>query len=218
MGLLDSIFALLAFIIGLGLAIYLVWSMLGPLLFLFRSRGGTSDRSKSPTSSGRAGSSRGLRKEEKILAKVDQLLEANKTTEALKQLRKAIVLDPRLSESTLTRLKDHHQNILSRCLIIADETGSNAENIADVEHLLMQRIELQQLLLQAKESFSKLKHRREKAGKNIPSWGKSDFDQRIKQIEEELKKNHEDTVVSVDKLFSNLSNPKPDKEDDIVYH
>ena len=201
MGFFNFIVAMLLLGIGLAIAIYLTWTMTSPFLGSMRGRKGGSK----------------IRRAQERLKKVDQLLADQKAAEALKVLRKSLLLDAALTSANISRLKEHHQNMLSRCLVIAEELGSRAENIAEAERLLMERIELQGLLFKASDSFENLRGRREKAGKELPTWSKSDFESRIKEINQELKKNETAAVAAVERLFASLSSPSED-DDNIVYH
>lgn len=199
MGLGSFIIALFLLGIGLAVLIGLTWVMMQPLLGGVRSRKGSSK----------------IGRVRSRLDRVDSLISEQKPEEALRQLRKTVLLDAGLSETVLPKLKEHHQNVLSRCLVIAEEINSRAENIAEVEHLLMQRIELQYLLLRADQSYQKLKFRREKAGKDLPSWSKSDFEKRMKEIQGELRKNEREANDALQRLFESLASPS---QDNIVYH
>ena len=93
--------------------------------------------------------------------------------------------------------------------------NSRAKNIADVERLFMERNELMSLYMKARESYHNLRFRREKAGKNIPDWSKSDFEKRITEIKKELKRNESALQEALDQLFEALATPG---EENIVYH
>ena len=203
MGLFNFIVALFLLGLALTLLIYLSWLIASPLLGGVRGK----------KSSGKVG------KANKKLQKVDNLIANGKPNEALKLLRKAVMLDAGLTHKVLGELKEHHQNVLSRCLVIAEELGSRAENIAQAERALMERVELQSLLIKANESFKNLKNRREQAGKDLPSWSKSDFQTRIKDIEKELASNEKVANEAIEALFARLASPTGDSDDnDIVYH
>ncbi len=199
MGLGSFIISLVLLGLGLATLIGLTWAMMNPLLGTVRGKKGSSK----------------IRKYSERLKRIDDLIESKKADEALKQLRKAVLLDATLNEAAIRKLKEHHQNVLSRCLVLEEEIGSRAENIAEVEHFLMQRIELQNLLIKATESFTNLKFRREKAGKDLPNWSKTDYEKRIKEIQGELKKNESEANEAIDRLFTALATPT---EDNIVYH
>ena len=113
MGLGSFTIALILFGLALAMLIGLSWLLMNPLLSSMRGRKGTSTHRKFVARLGR----------------VDALISEQKPAEALKQLRKAIVRDSALNESAIRKLKEHHQNVLSRCLILAEETGSRAENL-----------------------------------------------------------------------------------------
>lgn len=205
MGFIDFILSLIL----LALAVASIWIIGVPLYGAVRGLFGKAQPRKKPARFGKQ------KKAASRLDKVDALISEQKCLEAIKQMRKAYVLDiPRTSEK-VTLLKNHHQNFLSRCLVIAEEMGSRAENIPEVERHFIERNELLVLLLKARESFQSLKSRREQAGKNIPSWSQSDFEQRIKEIQTELERNEKELEKSITTLLDALSVPS---SENIVYH
>ena len=84
------------------------------------------------------------------------------------------------------------------------------------EHVLMQRVELLNLLGRARDSYASLRQRRELAGKEIPSWSKSDFQSRIKEIERELDSNTGQAHRVLEAFFANLKSPA--EKESITYH
>lgn len=149
------------------------------------------------------------------LGKVDQLIEKAQYPEALRQLRRNFVFDTPVSARTVEALKEHNQNLLSRCLVIAEEMSKRAPNIAEVEGLLLARSELQELFLKVNVSYHTLKSRRDQAGKKMPTWSKSDFEARIEEIRKELRQNEEMLKKELDLLFGFLSE---DARENIIYH
>ncbi len=205
MGFFDFILSLIL----LALAVATIWFIGSPLYGAVRGLFGKGTKRKKPARFGKQ------KKAAARLDKVDALLAEQKCLEAIKHMRRAYVLDiPRTAEK-IDLLKNHHQNYLSRCLIIAEEMGSRAENIPEVERHFIERNELLILLLKARESFQNLKSRREQAGKNIPSWSQSDFEQRIKEIQSELERNEKELEESLNVLLDALAVPS---SENIVYH
>ena len=150
------------------------------------------------------------------IPQVDILIEEKRFPDALKLLRQTPLLDV-CSKSELQELiREHHQNILSRCLVISEELGTRPDNLAEVERLVLERGELELLYIRAQESFLSLKSRREKAGKEIPTWSKSDFDVRLAEIQKELENNRAVLAAAFEKLFRSIESSR--KEADIVYH
>ena len=149
------------------------------------------------------------------LKAVDELIARHRPQEALQSLRRSILFDRGVSPATVDALKEHHQNVLSRCLVIAEELGSRAENIADVEQLFLERTELQVLYLKANESYRGLRFRRERAGKGMPSWSTSEFEQRLSQIKEALTRNSDALASALDRLFTAVGEKG---REEIVYH
>jgi hypothetical protein len=222
MELFNFLLALCFLILGAAITAYLAWVMVAPLVAIWRGGGlpgrdllkgrGTASaapRKKAVRSFGK------LRKAAARVEKADALIADHKCQEALKQLRKAVVLDVLSTEERVQAIKEHHQNFLSRCLLLAEEMNSRAENIAEVERLFIERSELQMLLCRANESFTSLQNRREQAGKNVPSWSKTDFEQRIKDIRKELQRNETALSEALKKLYAALAQPV---SENIVYH
>ena len=205
MGLLNFIIS----IVLLGIACWLVWVIGGAMVAAVLELIGRSTPGAKPKRFGK------LKKVASRLEKVDALLSQHKCLEAIKMMRKAYVVDIAKTPERIALIKDHHQNFLSRCLLIAEEMGSRADNIAEVERLFIERNELLNLLQKASESYQNLKFRREQAGKNIPSWSQTDFEQRIKEIQKELTRNESELENALGTLFSALGTPT---SENIVYH
>lgn len=185
---------------GLALVAYLSALLLRPL---FRSV------------NGKKYSNRLRRAGEKITVS-DDLFAAKKYVEAIRALRKAPFFELFEQPELVDVVREHHQNILSRCVLIAEELHTHAENLPDVERLILERSELQSLFVRASETFSSLRNRRERAGKDIPLWSKTDFEKRIADIRKELEANREALSWAFDKLFDSIETSR--REGDIVYH
>ncbi len=180
--------------------VYLLWMLLGPTVRTLR---------------GRKDSQRFRRSAEKIV-EADAYIAEKRYPEALRCLRQALIFDIFETLKLAELVREHHQNLLSRCVLIAEELQTQTEDLAEVERLMMERSELQVLFVRAMESYSSLKNRRQRAGKEIPHWSKSDFELRIKEIRGELHKNREGLQVHLTKLFASIESGR--KDGDIVYH
>jgi hypothetical protein len=150
----------------------------------------------------RGGSVHGkLRKAGRRILRADELIEQKRFVEAVKELQKGIIFEA-ADRALIQALREHHQNILSRCLLISEETSSRVPNLAEVERLFLERAELQILEVKAREAFHKLRSRREQAGKDMPTWSKGDYEKRIEEIRRELGKNSVRLQSELAKLFS----------------
>ena len=198
----DLLSIIIASVLGVGgifLLGLLLWLMFAPLL---KSVAGRKDAMRMNRSADR-------------IAAADRLIAERKYPDAIKLLRGAPVLEIYENIALLEPVRDLHQNILSRCVQISEEVGSRAENLAEVEQLFNQRDELQSLYLRAKESFRNLKAKREREGKETPTWSKSDFDERVNDIKSELIANGKSLQQDLEKLFSALESARAEP---IVYH
>lgn len=213
MQLIDFIIAICLLVFALLCVLYLGRLILSPILSLL----GLFSGGRSSGSSYSAGSRMFGRHRKAVsrLRRVDALIAENRCQDALKQLRRAVVFEVSSGPEGVHAVREHHQNFLSRCLLLAEEMGSRAENIAEVERLFIERAELQKLHLKAVESFKSLKYRREQAGKHVPTWSKADFEQRIGEIKSELSKNENNLQEALKKLFDSLGQPVTEN---IVYH
>jgi len=179
---------------------YLVWLLIGPTVRSLR---------------GRKDSQRFRRAAERVV-EADSCIAEKRFTDALRILKQAPLFDLFEKLQLVELVREHHQNILSRCVLIAEELHTRPANLADVERLMMERSELQLLFVRAMDSYSSLKNRRQKAGKEMPLWSRSDFEQRIKEIRSELHKNKELLGAALSKLFASIESARSDG--DIVYH
>lgn len=163
---------------------------------------------------GRAQSGR-IRKAAQKMESIDALIQEKNYRQALTQLEQAVVFDTPGSVPSAIALKEHYQNILSRCMLIAEEQSGHISNIAIIEQLIFERGELVQLFAKAAESFQRLSNKRGGSGKSLPSWTTAEYQERIKTIQEQLSENHKLLFSSLEKMFAEL---KTNRSDEILYH
>lgn len=199
MSLLDFVVAILLATLGVSAFFCLACLLLGPVIQLVKS-GRDSSR---------------LHKALASLATIDALISNQQYPQALAMLRNSLLLDRVFNPAVLNKVREHHQNVLSRCLIIAEELGHRAENIAEVEGLLLARNELQELLVKVNASYRNLKSRRTSSGKKIPGWSKAEFETRLNEVKRELTLNDKMLGEALNRLFESLSE---DHQSTIVYH
>ena len=157
-----------------------------------------------------------VKRASKLLKVVDDLIEKKRANNAIPVLRRAVVLEEINAPAIIYALQEHNQAILNRCVVIADELNSRTDNLPQVERLMGERVELLQLLAKAVNSYSSIRERRGELGKEIPEWSRSDFEQRIRQIKEELRTNLKNLTAALAELFTSLTKSK--KGEDVVYH
>ncbi len=160
--------------------------------------------------------SRSINKAALRIKKADDYIKNNELKKAALELQKAFLVDLFSSKEVIFKLKEHHQNALSRCLLIAEEQNSRIKNIAELERLLSGRIDLQLLLIRAKESLEQFQNKRKQKGQKTPAWSTKEFSSKINSIQEELNKNRSDLNKALKTLFQTLLAKTPKK--DIVYH
>ncbi len=151
----------------------------------------------------------------KSLEGIDALIASSNWNEVLKELPKAMIFIASSSKRYILVVRDHNQNLLSRCLIVSEEIATRADNIAAVEALFMERSELQVLHLKAKEAFARIQDRREQMGKDVPQWTRDDYQKKVRDIERELEKNLTQLKGELDKFFGAL---KSIPREGVTYH
>ena len=149
------------------------------------------------------------------LERADELIEEGQWESALNELRRAVLFDYLGSHVLIDATKEHHQNILSRCLIVSEELGGRLENIAEVERLFLERAELHHLLMKTRDAFQKLEAKRSQAGKKTADWTKGDFDRRVQEIRSAIEQNEVSLELSLEQLFSSASTS--DKENITIH-
>lgn len=195
----DLTISLVLLAAGLALLFFLLVFLLSPITTWFRSNK-TQSR---------------LRRATERVKRAEKLVETANLSEALLELKRAMLLDIGQSRSVIESVKDHNQNVLSRLLVISEEMGARLEGAAEVEKLLVERGEIQLLQLKADLAFVRVKGRRESQGKDVPAWSKADFEKRIKDIKRELERNTRELDSALTKLFSSI---RPASSEGITYH
>jgi len=222
LGLVDVFIALFLGGLAVTLSSYLVWRLIQPALVLLRTNKKKPSSLASPVSDrGLFSTVRGslsmlkLKKASRRLFAADALIEQREFLKAVYALKKAVVFDHSGDMNFLSAVRDHHQSLLSRCLVVAEESKGRPENLAVVERLFLERGKLHAKYSEALASFEKLSSKRRQSGKDLPKWTKADYRQRLSQTEAELEKNQKELEKSLDQLFSSiLSSPQKG----VVYH
>jgi hypothetical protein len=149
------------------------------------------------------------------LKKFDELVELEKWGEAVKELERGVVFDALSSRQLVASIKEHHQNLLSRALQVAEHYSARAESIATVERLFLERAELQMLTIKANDAYQRIQEKRNDAGKDLPKWSQADYLRKIKEVNDQLDINKDELQRELAALFEEIQTPK---KDEIVYH
>lgn len=149
------------------------------------------------------------------LRRFDELVEMDRWSEGVRELEKAVVYDALSSRQLISSIKEHHQNLLSRTLQVAEHFSARGESVAEVERLFLERAELQLLYLKANEAFRRIQERRNEAGKELPRWSHADYSKRIRDVSAQLQLNRRSLEEHLGKLFQEIQTPR---RDEIIYH
>lgn len=199
LGTFDFIAAIVLAFFGCAIVLYLVSLPLSHFGLLYRSGSGKLR----------------LTKAKKRLSVVDAHLQSEAFDQAIAELKRALLFEVLPTSSLIQELRNLHQGIVSRALIIAEHHGGQIENLPDIEHLIHEREELQTLLLRTEEAFRTIAQKRTHAGKAVPSWSKADYQRRADEITKELKRNAKDLRTAFEQLFSSMKQGAPSN---ITYH
>jgi hypothetical protein len=196
---LEYTFALLLGSAGAALALYLIAL---PFRAVLREMVGAKDFMR-------------FRRSLQRLKRFDELAELERWPDAVRELERAVVLDALSSRQLISSIREHHQNLLSRALQVAEHYSAKVESIAEVEQLFIERSELQILYLKANDAFRRIQNRREEAGKPLPNWSQGDYLKRIREVTLELAANKSALQHVLAKLFQEIQTPR---RDEIIYH
>lgn len=151
----------------------------------------------------------------KNLNLIDRLIAEENFELAFGQIKKTVVYDPGNIANSSADLKTLYQNVLSRILVICEEKNLVLVEISALESLFLERVELLELQSKSKDAFFRILQKREKAGKSVPTWSKTDYRNKEKEIKLELKRNKEELEKILDRIESSI---QTNDSDSIVYH
>jgi hypothetical protein len=168
------------------------------------------------SSSNKIEKSRGVFKSKSALSKVDKMLSKEQYELAFKELRKLFFSSLEGSEHKIPAYRERQQGLLSRCLILAEHYGGKLENLPQVERLMIERTELLSLLKKAHDAFNSISQKRASSGKQLPSWGKAEYQSRVNEVKKELERNLYELKSASEELFNSIKNPPV--SDEVTYH
>lgn len=145
-----------------------------------------------------------VRNSNKQMVEIDALLDGQDYSKALIVLRQMALANAVYAETQQVFFSRSHQNILSRCLIVADELGITLGNLDTVERQLAVRSELLVLLGRTEEAYDRFLTRRERDRKDAPKWTKDQFLSKINDIKANMDANSKDLTHEWTVLFSTL--------------
>ena len=155
----------------------------------------------------------------KHLARATELMDKGEYKGAISELERSFVIAVQLAPAAISKIREHHQSILSRYLIIGEEleldSAGITSEVAQVEQLLLQRSELEMLSYRAKESYQRFVNKQSKVGKVTPKWSQEEYQEKILEIDKNLKENTSELRQSLRELFNKLTAPR---ERPVVYH
>lgn len=213
-------FDLLVAILTLALAVWLTWFLCKCLFSSFlgfssskaaQSVSPVSGSSKKPS----AHSQKHLKKYQSQLSKADTSIEKGDLEGAIKSLKQAFALKLVPKAEVFSETIRHNELVLGSVLRLAEKNNRRIGNISIVEQLLTERGECETELVNAEIAYEKLLKRRSESGKNVPAWGKKEFQQKIKSLKNDRKANLSTLDKQLTEMFVSLVS-----EDDsqVTYH
>lgn len=136
----------------------------------------------------------------------DECLDNGDLEGASLTLSKIPFYDIPASSEILSVIRSHHQDLLARCVELAERMNSRPSNIAQLEALFSERADLLQLVFKARYSFETLMEKRGIEGKSIPLWTQAEFEKKEEEIREALGINMDKLKQELESFVSNLKN------------
>ena len=156
-----------------------------------------------------------LKRAQAALARADASLTANDKRTAVSELSRAIITDSFSNRDLIQAVQEHNHGVLSRCVVVAEALGTHAENLGEVEQLLLENSELQLLKIKAHDAFQRIEAKRSQTKKPVPEWTKADFSRREREVDTALNQNRIRLTEALSRLFSSLESSE---NPGIVYH
>ena len=146
--------------------------------------------------------------------KVDQLLVANRWSEALAVLKECFYLDPiRYEEVLVDKVSNYHQALLSRLVIVAEKQSFHVGNLAILEDLLFMRVEIEREWFEAVANYRALQRKRIK---KVPAWAMQEYQAKLIEIQDRLLTNQRTISSQLKAAIASCSN-MPSKEEFLVH-
>ena len=149
------------------------------------------------------------------IARADELIREGKLELALRELERAFLLYTASSRESLAGIREHNQAVLSRCLVVAEGLGGTFQNLPEVERLFIERTEVQLIAIKTAETFQNISQKRGRQGKEVPSWGRSEYGKKITEINRELARNEDELNRALRTLLQSIRTPQ---RHDVTYH
>ena len=162
-----------------------------------------------------AGDSFKYKRAAKRLENIDQLIERSSFSQALRELEKAFLLQKFSTREMVQTVREYHQGLLSRCLVVSEQLGGRLSNLPEVERLLDQLAEQQAMLLKTEEMYRRISSKRSNEGREMPSWSQNDFATRLAEMRSELVATRKALATAVTKLIKSAETPE---STNVTYH
>ena len=199
------IIALTVGIIGSWLLYVLLKALLSPLLQLIRLKRGE----------------KSFKKTKSQFSQFDNELEKGNYKKATVVLKKHFTIKIPKSTAEYSFLKQFYDEYLTKLLILSGEMNIKDSSQTTLESLVIERLELIEIYLKINAAYDNVKVKRKDANKPIPEWSKEEFENKIKNVKEELVRNESEMKKIATKIFE-LLNDGPKKadsnENQITYH
>lgn len=162
-----------------------------------------------------AGDSLKYKRATRKLESIDQLIERSNFNQALRELEKAFFLQRLSTREMVATMREYHQGLLSRCLILSEQFGGRLTNLPEVERLLDQQAEQQSILIKLEEMYRRISSKRTNEGREMPSWSHKDFATRMAEARSQLATTQQNLASAISKLIKSAETPETTN---VTYH
>lgn len=157
----------------------------------------------------------GLKQALKHFSVAEQLVDQQEFLKALGELEQAIFIRKESTPTMVQMSKNHHLTLITNCSVICEELSSDGQEIPLLESLLMQKAEVELLLIKAKENYLRSISGRQGGGKPVPAWGKAEYQKKLSEINANLNELLIELEQSFRTMFLGLRNSE---KENITYH
>lgn len=159
----------------------------------------------------------GIKKKEKLLPVLDDLLERGLVNDALFMLADAFYFEHiRLDPSNIERVQNHHLAVLARLIIAGEKRGAQLTNLPIIEDLLLTRSDFMRAYFDVLDSKKTLSKKRVEKGMETPTWALKEYKRKLLEMQDRIATNRRTLEGQLKELFLRLNEER--SSDEVTYH
>lgn len=153
------------------------------------------------------------------LSKIDARIEGGQFDEAVQECRGALFLEAiRKDRVLLDRVDAHHDEVLSRLIIISNLMEINSNHVPLMEDLLASRAELLKALIDASSTLENFKSKVRGDRRGSPSWAINQYEKQVSEILDRLNTNKRSILGVMAEFQQELLKITKAPSESVTYH